>query len=84
MENIPVPSPKIDEVINESEKENGINVCTLKNNLSYEFSQCDPDTQTRNVFFYYDSDLMCHMAESDPLPGIIYGVECDHVCPEHG
>ena len=43
-------------------------ICTLDNDLEYSFSDCNLETNTLTVFFYYDKEKRCDMTASDPLP----------------
>ena len=46
-------------------------ICTLENDLSYDFTECDKKTNTMKVFFYYRTELRCNFGKSDLLPTLM-------------
>ena len=50
----------------------------------HEFSECNEDTGTATVFFYYESSANCNLAISDALPSFMFGVPCKHLCENDG
>ena len=50
--------------------------------MEYKFSECNEDTKTLTVFFYYDREKRCDMTISDALPPFMEGVPCSHLCDD--
>lgn len=55
-------------------------VCTLDRDLSHDFTECDKETNTMKVFFYYPTELRCDYAHSDMLPTFMKDVPCEKLC----
>lgn len=51
-------------------------VCTLQQDLRYDFTECDKETDTMKVFFYYPTELRCDYEHSDILPTFMNDVPC--------
>lgn len=71
--------------------------CTVKDDLKYQYSQCDPLTKKANVHFYYDEEDRCEPERvqdfesgeiitegSDPIPPYLPIVDCNKLCGVDG
>ena len=56
--------------------------CTLSEDLEYTFSECNEDTGTLTVLFFYANEKRCNIAESEVLPRFMQGVPCKHLCED--
>ena len=65
---------------------NAQNICKLSKDLRYEFTECNQDTNTQNLFFYYPKENRCDMrsGRSDPVPEFQEDVSCAMSCGSDG
>ena len=58
-------------------------ICNLAEHMQYKFTECNPETGTKMVFFHYPTDMYCdtrpNKSEKLPIPMV---VSCFHECPD--
>ena len=61
-------------------------ICTLKDDMKYQFTDCDNEAYTTNLFFYYPNSLHCDVTpgKSEELPPFMSNIKCDQLCQNHG
>ena len=60
--------------------------CTLKDDLSYSFTECPSAESKMTAFFFYDRDLHCDLRDgkSEVLPTHIDDIPCKSLCSKDG
>lgn len=70
--------------------------CNLSEHVDYKYTDCNDETNTQNVHFFYPRHLNCDPARQEDdqgdivkegsmeLPPYYPGAKCDHLCPDDG
>ena len=56
--------------------------CTLDEDMKHQYTDCDNEAFTTNLFFYYPNELHCDLRASDPIPPFMANIKCDNLCSD--